>query len=594
MPLLNFINMKGGYPMRYFIRIASVVLLVIVFTFVSIPFFPSANAALYSEDWFPGVGDDPVSILDICERTGSVMPLGTALKIPVIDWASARTQGSLIYMHAPVTMNDPSRIAFPSESQLSWDNIYYILYRVNSALFVHETKDFEGVLESWRDDNRIGIAYIRGNQDKYPTFLQVVHDYYNRRRIKFSGGTSTQYVSRVENGNFRWFRYSSSSKAYPDLPAATHTTQRYAPGWADFPSYTSYADVEILDIGRLDYTDESDDYIFPGVSPNDPYGLKLPPLDEGYPDVILPVSPLRTWDWLRHFGVGNVPGTRAMQQLVDAYWPETSEGIKRIMYYVIRQTPDGVYKVDLYGVKSMNSGIEDRYPQLQLHYKKPKLFGLFGGYYEFKCWFDSTPTTLSWALAGSNTMGSSGHAATFSGGWTGLKIKKSDRILAFGRFYPTDEGELPVPEPPSMIRPPTDAVPPDYDEDFEFNVGDGLRDMLKELAYHLFLPSNLDDLFLVQMLGDFMSPAVNLVERVKELADFEERSTFPSGFLTLWGRDFAPTLNSVLGTTVDVPLFGSYSLFGLSRLVSLVGIVGIMFSGIVRAVIGVFRGGGSE
>lgn len=580
--------------MRYVMRILSVVFLVTVLILASIPFSPAAHAVFYHEDWFPALGDEPVSILDICERTGSVMPLGSALKIPVIDWVQYQEKGSLIRPHAPVTMDDPSRIVYPTENNLNSDNIIYILYRVNSSLIIHENKYFEGIKESWTENNRIGISYIKGMPEDNPVTVTIDTDTYKRLCLSFSGGNMFQYVSSVENGEFKWFRYTSTSTVYPVVPKATYETQRYAPGWDSLPSYTGVSSVEILDVGRLDPNDLSDDYIFPGVSPNDPYGLKLPPLDEGFPDVILPDSPLRTWDWLRYFGSGNVPGTRAMQQLVDAYWPETDEGIKRIMYYVIRQTPDGVYKVDLYGVKSMNSDIDDRYPQLQLHYKKPKLFGLFGGYYEFKCWFDSTPTTLSWALAGSNTMGSSGHAATFSGGWTGLKIKKSDRILAFGRFYPSDEGELSVPEPPSMVRPPTDAAPPDFDPDYEFEVGEGLRDMLKELAYYLFLPSNLDDLFLVQMLGDFMSPAVNLVNRIKELANFEERSTFPSGFLTLWGRDFAPTLNSVLGTTVDVPLFGSYSLFGLSRLVSLVGIVGIMFSGIVRAVIGVFRGGGSE
>lgn len=593
MPLLNLF-LKGGYVLRYVLRIVSVVILAIVLIFASIPFSPAVNAALYYEDWLPGPLDEPVSLLDICDMTGSVMPLGAALKFPVIDWIQSRRQGLTIYSHAPITMNDPSLIAYPTEEDLNKQNIIYILYRVNSYLTVHEDSNYEGVKETWREQNRIGIAYIRNMSAVTPVTVQVVNEDYKMQGIGFSGGTKFHYASRVNNGEFEWHRNTAYYISYPEIPCATRAVQRYAPGWSSFPSYTSHADVEILDIGRLDPDDLSEDYIIPGASPNDPYGLKLDPLDEGFPDVILPNSPLRTWDWLRYFGAGNVPGTRAMQQLVDAYWPETSEGIKRIMYYVIRQTPDGLYKVDLYGIKSLNSDIDDRYPQLQLHYKKPKLFGLFGGYYEFKAWFDSTPTTLSWALAGSNSMGSSGHASTFSGGWTGLKIKKSDRILAFGRFYPTDEGELPVPEPPALVRPPTDAVPPDYDEDYEFEVGEGLRDMLKELVYHLFLPSNLDDLFLVQMLGDFMSPAVNLVNRIKELADFEERSSLPSGFLTLWGTDFAPTLNSVLGTTVDVPLFGSYSLFGLSRLVSLVGIVGIMFSGIVRAVIGVFRGGGSE
>lgn len=581
--------------MRHIMRIASVVFLVIVLTLVSIPFSPAANAALYYEDWLPGPLDEPVSLLDICDMTGSVMPLGAALKFPVIHWVESRKQGQALVYHAPVTMDDPSVIAYPTEEDLNKQNIIYILYRVNSYLTVHENSSYEGVKESWREENRIGIAYIRNMPADNPVTVQVGNETQNRTGLQFSGGNMYQYASYVNNGEFEWHRNVGYYISYPRIPCATRSVLRYAPGWyPSFPSYTTHADVEILDIGRLDPDDLSEDYIIPGASPNDPYGLKLSPLDEGYPDVILPNSPLRTWDWLRQFGVGNVPGTRAMQQLVDAYWPETSEGIKRIMYYVIRQTPDGVYKVDLYGVKSMNSDIDDRYPQLQLHYKKPKLFGLFGGYYEFKAWFDSTPTTLSWALAGSNSMGSSGHASTFSGGWTGLKIKKSDRILAFGRFYPTDEGELPVPEPPAMVRPPTGAVPPDYDEDYEFDVGDGLIDMLKELALGLFVPSDLEDLFLVQMLGDFMSPAVNLVERVKELADFEERSSFPSGFLVLWGSDFAPTLNSVLGTTVNVPLFGSYNIYGLCRLFSLVGIVGIMLSGIIRAVINVFRGGGSE
>lgn len=336
------------------------------------------------------------------------------------------------------------------------------------------------------------------------------------------------------------------------------------------------------------------DDLVPDYAYNDPYNLDLDPLDEGLPDIILPVSPIRTWDWLRYFGLDNVPGTQAMQQLVQAYWPETDYLEKRIMYYVILQAPDGQYKVNLYGVKSLNSEAWDRYPQYQLHYKKPRFFGLFGGYYEFKVWFDSKPTTQSWALAGYNTMGTLGRSHGLSAGWTGIKIKNTHRILAFGRFYPSTEGgELPIPDPPPLIKPPSDAVPPEYDPDFEFSIEEGLRDMLTELARALFVPSSTGDLPLVNLLGDYMSPAIGLVDRVEELVDFEARTTFPSGFLKLWGTDFAPTLNDVLGHTVSVPLFGgTYSLYRLSRTVSLVGIVGIMLTGIIKAVIGVFRGGG--
>ena len=91
--------------MRHIMRIASVVFLVIVLTLVSIPFSPAANAALYYDDWLPGPLDEPVSLLDICDMTGSVMPLGAALKFPVIHWVESRKQG-LSLLSCPITMDD--------------------------------------------------------------------------------------------------------------------------------------------------------------------------------------------------------------------------------------------------------------------------------------------------------------------------------------------------------------------------------------------------------------------------------------------------------------------------------------------------------
>ncbi|NLX71852.1 MAG: hypothetical protein GXY94_00910 [Bacteroidales bacterium] len=568
-----------------------VVLLAFVLVLVFAP-FGHVHAGLIYEDWFPGVGTEPVSLLDIADLTGSVMPLGTALKIPVIEWSTATTAGGVVYNHAPIIRDESTQVAYPTMQDLNRDNIIYILYRVNSTHIIHQNSNYEGMKEYWHEQNRLAIAYIWRMPEDNPVTVRVINDGL-RQRIIFSGGDRYQYSSRVNNGQFQWYRYTSSQISYPIMPPATRDRIRVAPNVPVLRSYTSYADVEILDIGRLDTTDLSDDYIFPGVAPNDPYGLKLVPRDEGYPDVINPDDPLRTWDWLRQFGVGNVPGTKGMQQLVDEYWPEEEEGIYRVMYYVIRQTPDGLYKVDLYGFRSHNIGPDDRWPYAQFHYKKPKLFGLFGGYYELKVFYDSYPTFYAWVLAGQNRINLPPALSAPSGGWTGIKINKSDRIIAFGKFYPDDSGTLPIPEPPPLVRPPVDAVPPPYDPNYDGS-GGGLWDTLSELAYSLFVPSSFDELFIVKMLGDYLAPATNLIERIGELANFEVRDTFPSGFLTLWGRDFAPTLNSVLGTTVSVPIFGSYSLYGLSRLISLVGIVGIMLSGIIRAVVNFFRGGGNE
>ncbi|MEM2002773.1 MAG: hypothetical protein QXT77_09030 [Candidatus Methanomethylicaceae archaeon] len=152
--------------------------------------------------------------------------------------------------------------------------------------------------------------------------------------------------------------------------------------------------------------------------------------------------------------------------------------------------------------------------------------------------------------------------------------------VEFGVFDPLDDSPL-----PDVVNP-QDDIPSGYFPGDEDDIPTGflaeLRDMFELLLRRLFVPGQIDALPLVRLGGDYVAPALSLLEGFKSLANFERLDALPSGHVYLWGVDVFEGLNSVLGYEVDTAILGTVSLYSLCRLFSGIGVLLFMVEGVVR------------
>lgn len=152
--------------------------------------------------------------------------------------------------------------------------------------------------------------------------------------------------------------------------------------------------------------------------------------------------------------------------------------------------------------------------------------------------------------------------------------------VEFGIFDPLDDSPL-----PDVVNP-QDDIPSGYFPGDEDDIPTGflaeLRDMFELILRRLFVPGQIDALPLVRVAGDFVAPALSLLDGFKSLANFERLDALPSGHVYLWGVDVFECLNSVLGYEVDTAILGTVSLYSLCRLFSGIGVLFIMVEGVVR------------
>lgn len=320
---------------------------------------------------------------------------------------------------------------------------------------------------------------------------------------------------------------------------------------------------------------------------NNPYYELLLPL-EG--DILYPNSPARSWEYLRQFGEDAVPDWQSFQHFVSIFWPEFRQDenylITSKMYYVIRRLPSGKYEVDLLGVQAGDPELPS-ISSVSLRYKSPKLFGIFGGYYQG---YWESPRTPFVSYVSVLRPGQSFRMFRQGPGFmTDYKINKNHDIVAFGRFYPEENEE--TDPPPPIVKEPVGGVPPAYDPDYQPDFESALEETFWG---RLFIPKRFSDLPLSSEFEFLTGPIVRFTERVATLSDFEEREGFPEG-IVLWGVDFAPTIDRFFGSEVSIPLIGqSLSLYEISRILTGINLSVFMLITAWRTALSFFSGGDED
>lgn len=309
---------------------------------------------------------------------------------------------------------------------------------------------------------------------------------------------------------------------------------------------------------------------------------------------IYPTSPTRSWDYLRNFGKEFVPKLEEMQSMVYQCYPRGLEHYEyegepwyfyREMNYVIRMTSEGLYYVDLVGIwrQGENFGYGEPH-EITLKYKDSLLWGMIGGYYQLYAEVARGQVMTFAAGKGRSYLGQLGgltREGNIESGFVPYKVNKTDKIIAYGPFQPTNDGLDPVP-PVEGITPET---PGGYDPDWQPGSG-GLPEWLKEL----FVPQDLETLPIVTSGISVIQPAVDLVETLGGMSKFQILNGIPEGKIMLWGGDLADTVNRFFGTEVAVPLIGkNFSLYGMSRIISGLSITVWMGKEVIKAAMGLFQ-----
>lgn len=306
---------------------------------------------------------------------------------------------------------------------------------------------------------------------------------------------------------------------------------------------------------------------------------------------IWPDSTPRQWEYFRAFGANSVPSHNDVHFFFKNHYPARPDddllGQYRAGYYVIRETPEGRYEVDLIGVSYYGDIPEDvtPYHDVSLRWKPQYLWGLIGGYYQLYIEFPPGVSSVNVSYTGPGQVYRMNHSP--GEGWISLyKIDRHDKVVGFGYIYPEDQ--ITTPEVPDIIVPP-DTMPPGYDPDWQYP---SERSAIEQMLYDLFVPStDPADLPLVTMGGEFLAPAVALLDGFSGLTDFPVLDEMPEG-ITLWGVDFFGPMNTFFSREVDVPLIDRpVSLYGLSRLFSGVSLTALMVQQTLAVVFALFRGG---
>lgn len=322
------------------------------------------------------------------------------------------------------------------------------------------------------------------------------------------------------------------------------------------PAYMLPADIRPQKEGNYPYADELTEEVTPDETGK-----------------IYPVSPTRSWDYLQNFGKEFLPKSDEMNAMVKQCWPRGKEHyeveeepwyIYREMNYVIRLTEGGLYYVDLIGVWRQGENFGFGEPnQITLKYKDSYLGGLIGGYYQ--AYVEVAAGQVMEFAAGNgrryvSQLGGLSRTGNIESGYIPYKVNKTDKIVAYGPFQPTNDGLDPIP-PVEGVYP---EKPGDYDPDWSPEES-GIPDWVVKM----FVPRDLNALPIVSSGLEVVQPAIDLVESMGEMAAFKALEGMPEGKIMLWGGDMAITFNKFFGTEVDVPLINkTISLYGVSRLLS--------------------------
>lgn len=369
-------------------------------------------------------------------------------------------------------------------------------------------------------------------------------------------------------------RYTQTAKNTGEAHIVIRTENSY-----DDACYTALqGNTLIAGIYKLDvYGSQS---LFDGAYP---YGKDPPPLTG---DILYPQG-YRGWDYLRNFGADALPAYEDLQRFLYYFSnpPSANDTVVNYFYLVLRSKTTSKYQVhilgrDIYEDYSQQAGI-------LLKWKKSRLFGLLGGYYQANN-NPSIPTTGVVNPGRSQWIGP-GRSCWFLevsrfGSVYPYKVNNKFDVIEFGCFVPDHEEQI-----PPVLNPP-ESLPPEYDPEAQIEPPQALS-AIEEALIALFVPRSFSELDVMDMLGDVTLPVSDFLGIFKDVAEFDPKTNAPDVFYN--GVNVLSPLAEIMDTPVS--LFGyNGSLISVVRKLNTVNLGLIMAYSFYRLGRRVFGGGGAE
>lgn len=291
-----------------------------------------ADGSLFYED-----ATNSYSLKDLAAVKGNIMPYGSVKNYQYYTWKSSEPGvtnlgGHISYRHPDYCIGN---IIKPSSSLQTGRTWYYILY------------DYT-------------VDYQHGNTFHYETIrgIMLIGDYHDKAEISVNsaspiqantrilGVTTSNYTTRPENYERVDGQYSANVKYVSNQYQLNFPVFGRMNRTVDGETYSGHGFFNVVDIGLVDWDDNSDTYQEPISESEYPFG-EDPPYIPGanIKDIRIP-SLTRGWEYLRQFGTG-APSKNEMLKLVK--WKEDNDNKPVLTYIILRNPKTRKYSVRLLG-----------------------------------------------------------------------------------------------------------------------------------------------------------------------------------------------------------------------------------------------------
>lgn len=277
------------------------------------------------------------SLKDLAAVKGNIMPYGSMHRYQVYTWkyqepGVTSLSGHISYRHPDYCIGN---IVKPSSSLQTGRTWYYILYDYTVDYQHGNTFHYETIR---------GIMLIGDYLDKAK--ISVMSSGAMQKNTRRVGVVTSQFTARPENFERVDGQYSANVKYVStqdiiNLPVFG-SMNRVVNG----QTYSGHSFLNIVDIGLVDWADNTDTYEEPLPESEYPFGEE-PPYIPGanIGDIRLP-SITRGWEYLRQFGAG-APSKNEMLKLVK--WKQDNNNDPVLTYIILRDPKRRKYSVRLLG-----------------------------------------------------------------------------------------------------------------------------------------------------------------------------------------------------------------------------------------------------
>lgn len=433
------------------------------------------------------------SLKDLAAVKGNVMPFGSMYRYQVYTWkweepGVTSLFGHISYRHPDYCIGN---IVKPSSSLQTNRTWYYILY------------DYT-------------VDYQHGNTFHYETIrgIMLIGDYGDKAEI-FVGNNGYQTTTRSLNILTGNYTCRPENILRVDGQYSANVRYRSSADLINFPmfgsmnrvvngeTYSGHSYLNIIDIGLVDWTDNSDTYEEPVVDSEYPFGEDPPYIPGAFVNDIRVPSITRGWEYLRQFGAG-APSKNEMLKLVK--WKQDNNNEPVLTYIILRDPKRRKYSVRLLGYYDKNNLAEGFRPALKYGAKirfnvSPRK------HYYWQYWAvdadynDVDLMQFFEAKEVDSTYGFKG-IVLMPVDYEPNQIFESDlEMIEFGYF---DPGHI---DPDPVVKPPAHAEDPYQEGDEPTEEG-----FLESLFKRLFVPRNIET-----WKGDIFYSSVNPVTEIYKI-----------------------------------------------------------------------------